>query len=188
MSIRDQLESLGVSTDDVLSDLCTMFSKKLFTSQVDREEIILTIPDNTENSLASYIPDSDVEIESIRNGSLCRIKNILSDASPTTTGTNRNDDMVNFGKHGQKLLFDTEDEARDITLKILKTNKSIDHLNNEIYLDLIALYYYLYRRDSNNSYHYVNSISKSIKNNLNENSRVRKKSKFKSGTIKPFEL
>ncbi len=189
MSIADNLVNLGITYSDVKDDFCKYLSKKLFDSQVEVEERDIVIPDNSTHLFASYTLPENEEIESLSNGLLAKIDTpSIKELVEVTAGTIRNVEDIPFAFHGQQLLFNTESEEQEVTLKILKTDKDSDNLHNSIHLDLQSIYYYLYIGDSMSAYQSIQSISNAIGNLGREALRTKSKRKVTHGTIKPVRL
>ena len=214
MSILANLELVNVDYGPVETELCYQLSRKLFDTQVKVFNRVLRIPDNSEFDYAMWTPpDRSEDIESFENLSIGRIlDDIISDWGVVDTFSlllengeylllengedlltedgdlETNTDEEIYALHGSGLIFNTDDEAKVILVKSLITDKKPYNLKPNIKLDLMALYYYLYIGDSNNSYHYINSLSTSVKDAPKHQDRVRSKRRWDYAQVKAFEL
>ena len=190
-AIETALTALGVVYTDVEADILPWLHSKLFDASMDVVGIRLTIPDNTTNPYHLFVPPDEVHIAKILNASYDRVYEDDFDYATTsayTSITPSSEEDYTMYKHGDGFLFETEDEARNVDLECLITNKTAANLDDELRLILLYAYYYAYVGDMDRLYNYIRRISNIKKNTVNQRHVVVDTRKLPMGNIVPREL
>jgi len=156
----------------------------------------VSLPTNDEADFLVFLPDDSIYINSFQNARHTRHynKDIPLTMITETDFTNLSafdidkSDEIFLGFHGKGIIFLLEEEAREIVMKVLVTNKTPENLHTSFRDNLKQAYYYLSNGDVDNTYHYIRMLSAEKLNIKNEFKHQRHRILKRRGAIQPFQL
>lgn len=206
MGVLSTLEDLGIVFEDIEADMYKLFPKSLFDSQLEIKQIDMWIPSNDLFNVAMYQLDPNEELESMPDKtyglsiepidgwddvSLVAPSALLPVPLPVSVSAiveNSTDEII-FTKHGDNLLIETGANPRYVSFETKVSKKNKDTIDNDIRLDFMAAYHYLYRGNTNEAYSYIRNISSAIKNTFSKNKRTKQERRLsKSRVVKAWQL
>lgn len=206
MGILSTLEDLGIVFEDIETDMYRLFPKSLFDSQLEIKQTDIWLPSNDLFNVAMYQLDPDEELESMPDKvyglsiepidgwddvSLVAPSTLLPALLPVSLSTvveNSTDEII-FTKHGDDLLIKTGTDPKHISFETKVSKKNKDTIDNDLRLDFMAAYHYLYRGNTNEAYSYIRNISSTIKNTFSKNKRTKQERRLsKSRVMKAWQL
>ena len=185
------LTGMGITYTDAESDFIHTLHHKLFKNSLDVVGIRITIPPNTSHDFHLFVPPKSLCIQRILNVSYDRIYNEdVSFVSTSSYSSITPDSTTSYTvyKHGDGLLFRTEDASYNADLECLVTTKSNTNLDDELRLVLLYGYYYLYTDNRDGAYNYIRRISNIKANTVRQNTHKLPVRQMTWGDITPFEL
>lgn len=189
--IETALTGIGVTYTDAEADMIHTLHHKLFKNSLDVVGIRIAVPDNTSHPFHLFVPPKNLCIQRILNASYDRIYNedvtFVSTNSYTSITPDSTDSYVVY-KHGDGILFRTEDAAYNADLECMVTPKTNLTLDDELRLVLLYGYYYLYTENKDGAYNYIRRISNIKKNTVAQFTHKLPVRQMTWGDIVPFQM
>lgn len=180
---------------DVETSLCKFIPSVLFDNEKIVEYRTIAIPDNSTNNFYMYNFGPNEFVQSLYNIRIGRLEypeefifNQTSAYTTVTTFANTEEVPLGVAIHGDGIVFDTEDDARNVIIEIGYTDKSRTKLIKEVRDVLKLCYYYLYVDDLNGYYNYLRRLGIEKNNTRAENTKVKSTRKISYSQLTPTEL
>lgn len=146
-----------------------------------RDEIVfrqISIPDNSAYNYMLFMPPEDEQIAVIHNGIRSRVytKQDITiieedDHTDLTTFDSEEQEDIYIGVHGSGILFQTEDNAREVVLKLSRTMKTVDNMNQDYKTIFKTAYFYLFNNNVPEVYGEIRKLSAEKENIKSERTR-----------------
>ena len=199
MSLTDYADDFftaeSITYSDAETNICKFLPSVLFKHNIDVQYRQIAISDNSTYNYFMYQFGDNEFVQNLYNVRLGRLyePETMTYDTPTTsyslvTNYNNAGDILNVGIHGDGIIFDTEDAARNVILECSVINKTSTYLDAEIKSAIKFMYYYLYTEDKDGYYNYMRRLNVLKKNRMKENVKTRKSRKVYYATYDPLVM
>jgi len=190
-SIETSLLNMNVIYTDPETEFLSIIHSQFFKVNRVVKGFKITVPDNTTHDYFYWEPPETVHVQNYMNIKLDRLYDVdliytVSSAYEEVNPTR--DTEYTAYKHGNGLIFETEDTEQEVVVECLIVNKTRADLLEEYQLVLMYLYYYLYGNDRDGSYNYIRRLLNMKKNIPAQNDKKLPRIKTYYGQVKACEL
>lgn len=190
--IETALTSLGITYADPENDILSILVNRFFNSTMDMRGIEITVPANTLHNYHLFVPPDNLCILRVKNASWQRLYDDELTYAVSSTYANAtvpdSTEQYEVYRHGNGILFDTEDDAYTATLECLVVDKTSANLDHEMRTNIMCAYYMLYTGNIEGTYNYIKKISITQKNIIAQNTHKLKTRAATTGQIVPLVL
>jgi hypothetical protein len=177
-------------------NMCKVIPTAFFEDDKNIEYRTITIPDNTTHNYFMYHFSKNEHVRNLYNLRLGRLTEPeeFTYGTPSETYTlvtdytHDEDEVLIAGRHGDGLVFDTEEDERDVIMEVSVVRKTPAQLDEEIRDVIRYMYYHLYTENKDQYYNYLRRLSILKKNRMAENVKTKPSRKIYHSVFEPLSM